>query len=99
MRIILIMSRAAVNRIILSCPKPPKRRGPRELHLPGIGVVRTTKPIDHSWNMRSFKIVERKRTVPGEREFEIHINKREKPLQHVKTGVIRGRREASGRYS
>ncbi len=70
MRIIPITSRAAANRIILSCPKPPIRRNSCELHLPGIGVVRTTKPIDHSWDMSSFKIVERvdKRTVPGERD-------------------------------
>ncbi len=70
MRIIPTIYRAAANRIILSCPKPPIRRNSRELHLPGIGVVRTTKSIDHSWDMSSFKIVERvdKRTVPGERD-------------------------------
>ncbi len=47
------------NSVILSCVSPPIRRGSHELYLPGIGVVRATKPIDHSRDMRSFKIVER----------------------------------------
>ncbi len=76
------------DRVILSCVCPPIRRGSRELYLPGIGVVRTTKPIDRSLDMRSFKIVERV-TNSMERQFEIHINIREKPPKHVPTGAVR----------
>ncbi len=47
------------DRVILSYVSPPIRRGSHELYLPGIGVVRTTKPIDRSLNMRPFSIVER----------------------------------------
>ncbi len=60
-----ITSRAAANRIILSCPKPPIRRNSRELYLPGIGVV--------TWDMLDARELFQ--------ESAIHINKREKPLR------------------
>ncbi len=59
-RIILITCHTGVtDRIILSCVRPPIRRGEFELDLCSFGVGRTTKPIDHSLDMRSFRIVER----------------------------------------
>ncbi len=73
-----ILHRRDNDRIILSCVGPPIRRGEFELGLCGFGVVRTTKPIDRSLDMRSFKIVERV-DKSRERQFEIHINIREKP--------------------
>ena len=58
--IILITCHTGVtDRIILSCVRPPIRRGEFELDLCSFGVGRTTKPIDHSLDMRSFRIVER----------------------------------------
>ncbi len=80
------------DRIILSYMSPPIRRGSHELYLPGIGVARTTKPIYHYWDMSSFKLVARtdKRTIPGERKFEIHINIGMVPKRHVSTGIDRG---------
>ncbi len=68
---------------------PPIRCGSRELYLPGIGVVRTTKTIDRSLDMHSFKIVERV-TNSRERQFKIHINVVMVPERHVTAGVVRG---------
>ncbi len=52
--------------------------------------VRTTKPVDCSWDMRSFKIVERayKKTKSRERLLEAHI--KEECAEYIPTGVVQG---------
>ncbi len=80
--------------IILSCVGPPIRRGKFELDLCGFGVVRTTKPIDYSRDMRSLRIVERV-NKSRERQFEIHINIRERPPTDRRCSRRGCRRETS----
>ncbi len=83
------------GRIILCSVTPPVRKGEHTIHIPGYGTVETAKPIDVSWDMRSFKIVDvtkrvDKHTKPSDHMFEIHIAVRVPVEPHRNTGVIRG---------
>ena len=58
-------------------------------------TVKTAKPIDISWDVRSFKIVDvtryvDKNTKPSDHIFELHIAVRVPVEPHRTTGVIRG---------
>ncbi|MYB29859.1 MAG: transposase [Cenarchaeum sp. SB0663_bin_5] len=83
------------GRIILSCINPPVRKGEHTIHIPGYGIVETAKPIDVSWDMRSFKIVDvtkrvDKHTKPSDHMFELHIAVYTPVKPHRNTGTIRG---------
>ena len=83
------------GRIILCSVTPPVRKGEHTIHIPGFGVVETAKPINTSWDMRSFKIVDvtkriDKHTKPSDHMFELHIAVRVPVEPHRTTGVMRG---------
>ena len=83
------------GRIILSSVTPPVRKDSHTVHIPGYGMVETAKPINTSWDMRSFKIVDvtkrvDKHTKPSDHMFELHIALHEPVESHRNTGTIRG---------
>ncbi len=83
------------GRIILCSVTPPVRKGGHTIHIPGYGIVETAKPINTSWGMRSFKIVDvtkrvDKHTKPSDHMFELHIAIHEPVESHRNTGVMRG---------
>lgn len=87
--------RSKDGRIILSSVSPPSRRGSHHLYVPGYGTVETVKPVDPSWDMRSFRIVEAtarvsRRTRPADRRFELHVAVRVAEEARRPTGVTRG---------
>ena len=83
------------GRIILSSVTPPVRKDSHTVHIPGYGMVETAKPINTSWDMRSFKIVDvtkrvDKHTKPSDHMFELHIAVRVPVEPHRNTGIMRG---------
>ena len=83
------------GRIILGSVVPPVRKGDHLMHIPGYGVVKTAAPIDPSWDMRSFRIVEvtgkvTHRTTPADRKFRLHITVRVPVEERRPTGIARG---------
>ncbi len=83
------------GRIILYSVNPPVRKDDHTVRIPGYGMVKTAKPIDETWDMRSFKIVDvtkkvTKYTKPSDHMFELHIAVYTPVEQHRTTGVIRG---------
>ncbi len=83
------------GRIILSSVTPPVRKDEHTIHIPGYGTVKTAKPIDVSWDMRSFKIVGvtkkvTKYTKPSDHMFELHIAVHIPVKPHRNTGIVRG---------
>lgn len=83
------------GRIILGSVAPPIRKGERQMFVPGFGLVETAKPIDPSWDMRSFRVVDvtdkiTRRTTPADRKFELHIAIRVPVGPRRPTGVVRG---------
>ncbi len=83
------------DRIILSSVTPPVRKDSHTVHITGYCTVETAKPIDVSWDMRSFKIVDvtkkvTKYTNPSDHMFELHVAVRVPVKPHRNTGVMRG---------
>lgn len=83
------------GRIILSSVAPPIRKGNCLVFVAGYGPVETVTPVDPSWNMRSFRIVDithkaTRRTTPADRKYELHIAVRVEAELHRPTGVVRG---------
>ncbi len=81
--------------IILCSVTPPVRKDDHTVRISGYGTVKTAKPIDISWDVRSFKIVDvtryvDKNTKPSDHMFELHIAVRVPVEPHRTTGVIRG---------
>lgn len=60
--------------IEMSSVVAPIRLGDRTLRIPGYGTVRTATPVDPSWEMRLFCIVEVSgRADPADRTFELRV--------------------------
>ena len=83
------------GRIVLSSVEPPVRKGDRLAFVVGYGLVETVTPVDPSWDMRSFRIVDAthkvtRRTAPADRKFELHVAVRVEVEPRRPTGVIRG---------
>ena len=90
------------GRIIVSSVKPPTRKRPFQLYIPGFGILETKDPIEPDWVMKSFRLVDvtpeiptpethkQETHKPAFHRFEIHISIKYNTPERKPTGVVCG---------